>query len=190
MEAAHAKRVGAHPVVVPALELAQPGARNSLPHSSHASRPAKPAGPPVFTSTSDDAIVAVARPLQVYNLTIRQFGALQSIAPNMHQMGYRWVGGSTRCAYALDGWHASATCVQWERMAGARPGAWVSLLPCPPPAETRPGASTAWAALRACIISLRRASTSSTRCMASMPWRCRRHLSRCVCDQSAGKRHG
>jgi transformation/transcription domain-associated protein len=26
---------------------------------------------------------------QVYNLTIRQFGALQSIAPNMHQMGYR-----------------------------------------------------------------------------------------------------
>ena len=27
--------------------------------------------------------------LQVYNLTIRQFGALQSIAPNMHQMGYR-----------------------------------------------------------------------------------------------------
>ena len=30
-------------------------------------------------------------PLQVYNLTIRQFGALQSIAPNMHQMGYRWV---------------------------------------------------------------------------------------------------
>lgn len=28
--------------------------------------------------------------VQVYNLTIRQFGALQSIAPNMHQMGYRW----------------------------------------------------------------------------------------------------
>lgn len=27
--------------------------------------------------------------VQVYNLTIRQFGALQSIAPNMHQMGYR-----------------------------------------------------------------------------------------------------
>ncbi|KAL4854024.1 Transcription-associated protein 1 [Chlorella vulgaris] len=26
---------------------------------------------------------------KVYNLTIRQFGALQSIAPNMHQMGYR-----------------------------------------------------------------------------------------------------
>jgi transformation/transcription domain-associated protein len=27
--------------------------------------------------------------LQVYNLTIRQFGAMQNIAPNMHQMGYR-----------------------------------------------------------------------------------------------------
>ena len=26
---------------------------------------------------------------QVYNLTIRQFGSLQAVAPTMHQMGYR-----------------------------------------------------------------------------------------------------
>lgn len=42
------------------------------------------------------------RNLQVYNLTIRQFGALQSIAPNMHQMGYRYV-----CVSVLTFWTLS-----------------------------------------------------------------------------------
>ena len=59
--------------------------------------------------TRRDALLECLSFMQVYNLTIRQFGALQSIAPNMHQMGYRCdrrlvlatqsVGGAITCVH-------------------------------------------------------------------------------------------
>ena len=74
--------MGANPVVVAVAELAQPGqpCLDDLQNNQSGSR--KQEGTCRY-------VPLVLSSMQVYNLTIRQFGALQSIAPNMHQMGYR-----------------------------------------------------------------------------------------------------
>lgn len=77
-------------MVVPAAELAQPGAPATLPTCVPHLVPPPPEKPnPNPTPT----LLPTRARKQVYNLTIRQFGALQSIAPNMHQMGYRCAAG-------------------------------------------------------------------------------------------------